>query len=367
MSTTNVTLEVNGREERHFVEPRTSLADLLRGACALTGTHLGCEHGVCGACTVMLDGAPARSCITYAVQADGAAVRTIEGFDDEPVMHELREAFKRHHALQCGFCTPGMLITARDIVTRFERPTEERIREELGGNLCRCTGYVGIVAAILEVAASGKREAAAFPTAAKAVAAAVPTESVPQSNQPAGEREMVRIAQALELPHPPARLWEALGDVERMARCLPGAEIVAVEGNAVRGRMRMRLGPIASSFEVDATQMRDDEQRRGRVAGQGRDKLTGSRARGVLDFAVAPSGAGSRLDVQLGFSLQGPLAHFSRGTLVQDLAQQLLRQFGANLSAHLEGHGAPAAGRELRASGMLLAALRRWLARLFGR
>ena len=147
----SVQLEVNGKPATGEVEPRLHLADFLREHLHLTGTHLGCEHGVCGACTVWLDGAPARSCINFAVACDGASVRTIEGFDDDAVMVELREAFTAEHALQCGYCTPGMLITARDIVLRLPFADEARIRKELAGNLCRCTGYVGIVRAIASV------------------------------------------------------------------------------------------------------------------------------------------------------------------------------------------------------------------------
>ena len=117
----------------------------------LTGTHLGCEHGVCGACTINLDGVPARSCIAYAATLDGADIRTIEGFDDDEVMEDLRQAFTENHGLQCGYCTPGMLISCRDIVTRLPEADEKRVRLELSGNLCRCTGYVGIVRAVLAV------------------------------------------------------------------------------------------------------------------------------------------------------------------------------------------------------------------------
>jgi len=151
----NVNFTVNGQSIEAAVEPRTHLADFLREHAGLTGTHLGCEHGVCGACTVELDGAPVRSCIQFAVRCEGAQVRTIEGFDDDAVMQQLRTAFNAEHALQCGFCTPGMLITARDIVTRLPHlvnaTDEARIRQELAGNLCRCTGYQGIVRAIQRV------------------------------------------------------------------------------------------------------------------------------------------------------------------------------------------------------------------------
>jgi carbon-monoxide dehydrogenase small subunit len=147
----DIHLTVNGREVTARVEPRLSLADYLREHERLTGTHLGCEHGVCGACTVLIDGEPQRSCIAFAVTCDGAAVQTIEGFDDDPVMAELRQAFHEEHGLQCGYCTPGMLITARDIVLRVPDADERRVRLELSGNLCRCTGYLGIVRAIEKV------------------------------------------------------------------------------------------------------------------------------------------------------------------------------------------------------------------------
>ena len=148
-----ITLSVNGRDHRGQAEPRTSLADHLRERLGLTGTHLGCEQGVCGACTVMLDGQPVRSCLTLAVACDGRSVRTIEGWDDDATMAALRTAFSLEHALQCGYCTPGMLATAHDIVTRLPEADEARIRLELAGNLCRCTGYRGIVRAIQRVLA----------------------------------------------------------------------------------------------------------------------------------------------------------------------------------------------------------------------
>ena len=149
-----ISLTVNGRSIEAAVEPRTHLADFVRDALRLTGTHLGCEHGVCGACTVLIDGAPMRSCIAYAIACDGGDIRTIEGFDDDPLMQALRHAFTRHHALQCGYCTPGVLITAHDIIQRLPDADESRVREELSGNLCRCTGYVGIVEAVLSVLAN---------------------------------------------------------------------------------------------------------------------------------------------------------------------------------------------------------------------
>src|SRR5215470_13081580 len=144
---TKFALTVNDRLFETQVEPRTHLGDFLRDQLRLTGTHLGCEHGVCGACTVLIDGQPARSCITFAVACDGLDVRSIEGFETDEPMAQLRAAFSREHGLQCGFCTPGMLIAARDVVLRLPDADERRVRVELSGNLCRCTGYVGIVRA----------------------------------------------------------------------------------------------------------------------------------------------------------------------------------------------------------------------------
>jgi aerobic carbon-monoxide dehydrogenase small subunit len=155
-----VVMTVNRQPVTASVEPRLSLADFLRERLQLTGTHLGCEHGVCGACTVLDDGVPIRSCLVFAVSLNGSEVRTIEGFDDDDLMRALRAAFSQDHGLQCGFCTPGMLITARDIVLRLPDAGEREIRRELSGNLCRCTGYVGIVNAIQRVLCERKAKPA---------------------------------------------------------------------------------------------------------------------------------------------------------------------------------------------------------------
>ena len=158
---TRIRLRVNGKAVADDVPSRLSLADFLRERRNLTGTHLGCEHGVCGACTILLDGEPARACLVFAVACDDREVRTIEGFDTDNVMTVLRDAFHQHHGLQCGFCTPGMLITARDIIRRDRAGSEQDIRKELAGNICRCTGYTNIVTAIAAAAAALAREESA--------------------------------------------------------------------------------------------------------------------------------------------------------------------------------------------------------------
>lgn len=145
---------VNGREVEIDVEPRLTLADCLRHELGLTGTHVGCEHGVCGACTVLVDGLAARSCLMLAVQVDGRSITTVEGLSLEKRLTPLQAAFRKHHALQCGFCTPGMLATAHSLLTEEPEASEARIRDVLSGNLCRCTGYIPIVAAVCEARAA---------------------------------------------------------------------------------------------------------------------------------------------------------------------------------------------------------------------
>ena len=151
-----VGLTLNGREAGGWAEPRMLLSDFLRHALGATGTHVGCEHGVCGACTVRLDGAPVRACLTLAVQAEGRRVDTVEGLAPEGELNDLQKAFRRHHALQCGFCTPGILMSLDAWLDGKPAPDEGEIRELLSGHLCRCTGYAGIVAAALEAARAAR-------------------------------------------------------------------------------------------------------------------------------------------------------------------------------------------------------------------
>jgi aerobic-type carbon monoxide dehydrogenase small subunit (CoxS/CutS family) len=150
----DVALTVNGMAYERRVEPRLLLSDFIRHDLKLYGTHVGCEHGVCGACTVLLDGRPARSCLTLAVQADGASIETVESLADGGELSPLQQAFHEHFGLQCGFCTPGILITATFFLQQNPAPTEQQVRAELAGNLCRCTGYASIVDSIMAAAAT---------------------------------------------------------------------------------------------------------------------------------------------------------------------------------------------------------------------
>jgi carbon-monoxide dehydrogenase small subunit len=153
MAMVTVSLTINGAAYRGEVEPRLLLADFIREVCQLTGTHVGCEHGVCGACTILMNGEPVRSCLTFAVQANGADLATVEGLAaPDGTLHPLQEAFREHHGLQCGFCTPGVLMTAIYLLRENPTPTEREIREGIAGSLCRCTGYEGIIRAIAAAA-----------------------------------------------------------------------------------------------------------------------------------------------------------------------------------------------------------------------
>ena len=153
-----VSFTVNGEAHTVRVEPRKTLADTIREDCGLTGTHLGCEHGVCGACTILLDGAPVRSCLMFAAQAEGAEIRTVEGLAEGDELHPLQQAFIDHHALQCGFCTPGFLMLAAGVLEREPDIDEAGLRDALASNLCRCTGYLNILDAVRAAAARMKAQ-----------------------------------------------------------------------------------------------------------------------------------------------------------------------------------------------------------------
>jgi carbon-monoxide dehydrogenase small subunit len=369
---TPISLTVNGRRVSAEVEPRMHLADFLRDRLRLTGTHLGCEHGVCGACTVLIDGAPARSCITYAAQCDGLEVRTIEGFDDDPTMRDLRAAFSREHGLQCGFCTPGMLIASRDIVQRLPGADEKRIRTELSGNLCRCTGYLGIVNAVKSVAAQ-QCVASEAPTVVPATVAAparyIPAEAeaapAAASRAPAeaGERKgWTRFEESFVIARAPDVVWAAFADFPAVASCLPGAELTEHDERTVKGRLNVKLGPISAGFAGSAAVERNEAAMTGTAKGAGSDNASRSRTRGELTYRLTPEpGGATRVHVAVEYNLQGPLAQFSRSSLAQELGRRLVAEFAHNLNARLAPAGAapaaPPAPASLDAVGFVWAAL----------
>lgn len=396
---TPVALTVNGIPVSETVEPRMHLADLLRDKLSLTGTHLRCEQGACGSCTLLIDGQPARSCITYAVMCQGADITTIEGLETDPVMTALRQAFAVEHGLQCGFCTPAMLITARDIVIRLPDADERRIRLELSGNLCRCTGYVGIVRAICRVlvereggklapAGAGERRrlgpvgsqhAEGFistPSAAiTAVDGAGMRPTFGDADLGLGRRKPnIEIRQSFVIPRPPQEIWRFLADVERVVPCMPGAMLTGSRGDRWQGQIAIRLGPIAAAFNGEMRIIRDDATRRGIILGAGRDRLSASRANAELEYALTAesSGAATRVDITVRALLLGPLAQFGRSAIVNDLAARLTDMFARRLERRLAGlpdapddAAAPiAAGRLL--GGVIVARMRSALARLLG-
>ena len=403
-----VSLTVNGRRVEAVVEPRTHLADFVRDTLRLTGTHLGCEHGVCGACTVLIDGAPMRSCIAFTVACEGADVRTIEGFDDDPLMRMLRDAFTRHHALQCGYCTPGMLVTAYDIVGRLPDADDARVREELSGNLCRCTGYSGIVEAVKSVLdKAGALGVAARGEAGTTSASTLDAEGFPDSDpthgtnflrpaggtpdngaehpplsSPAGERRLSESpgvapdrrpptrpegtvsTHEVAIPVAPERLWSALQDVGVVVRCLPGASILGpADADPLLVEMAVAIGPMRARFEGTARVTYDGQSRTGSLEGSGYDRRSRTSSEGSVDFSVRASNAtGSILVLAMRYTTRGPLAQFSRGAVVDAVVEQILERFAANLAAAASGRTAGDAP-QLRGIGLAISAARRWLER----
>ncbi|MGX1170582.1 carbon-monoxide dehydrogenase small subunit [Bradyrhizobium sp. USDA 372] len=389
---TTIALQVNRRAVEVSAEPRTSLADFVRDKLDLTGTHLGCEHGVCGACTVLLDGVPARSCITYAAACDGADVTTIEGLDEDEITTELRAAFTREHALQCGYCTPGMLVSARDLVLRLPDADERRIRVGLSGNLCRCTGYVGIVRAVQSVIEARRaRNVAPVEDGGRTVlgpagsgrAATARNELQPARQAPVAASESAAtvsipdftpatvLDQRFTLPHPPAKVFAMFDDIAAIAACLPGVSLTSPpRPERVEGSIRVRLGPIAASFEGAARVERDPAMLSGRIVGIGSDQRSHSATQGEIRYRLLAreDGAATAVELSIGYTLTGMLAQVGRPGLVRDLARRLVADFAANLDRHMSGApSGQAAAAELSGWSIVSDVLRARLARMFGR
>jgi carbon-monoxide dehydrogenase small subunit len=367
---TSVTLTVNGAPVSAAVEPRTHLADFLREQLLLTGTHIGCEHGVCGACTILLDGEPARACIVYAATCVGRDVRTIEGLADDPIAAALRAAFTAEHALQCGYCTPGMLVTARDIVRRIPDADEDRIRLELAGNLCRCTGYNGIVRAIRRVLADRpqRAEAARPPLPrgefAQVREAAAPAASAPAPASPPRDNALT---QTLRIALPRETVWPAVRDPALIAACVPGARVTSVDGGNIAGELIAALGPIEARFTGEASVTYNDPTHGGQIKAEGRDPASGTRLSADATFRVEDDGPqASIITLDIAYALRGPLAQFGRGPVVRVFAAEIAAAVGRNLEARLRGEAMPEAPR-LRAGGLMLRALMRWLRGLIRR
>jgi carbon-monoxide dehydrogenase small subunit len=391
-----VALTVNRRAVQVSAEPRTNLADFVREKLDLTGTHLGCEHGVCGACTVLLDGVPARSCITYAVACEGAEVTTIEGLDEDAVTIELRSAFTREHALQCGYCTPGMLVSARDLVLRLPNADERLIRIGLSGNLCRCTGYVGIVRAVQSVIEARRaRNIAAEPDGGRKILG--PVGSGRSVHDRADRAERIRpvdneqtlpeaatsvdsipdfapatvLTQHFRVAHLPEQVFAMFDDIAAVAACLPGASLTAPpKPERVEGEIRVKIGPIAATFLGAARVERSPADMSGRIIGIGSDRRTRSSTQGEIRYRLVPieRGAATRVDLSIGYTLTGMLAQVGRPGLVRDLAARLIAEFADNLDSRLSGTSSgDAVPVELNGMSLVFGLLRARVARWFGR
>lgn len=356
--TVTVSFTVNGRPATVDVAPRVTLSDALRDHLGLTGTHVGCEHGVCGMCTVVVDGEAARACLILACQMEGADVLTVEGLGRPHDLHPLQESFGRHHALQCGFCTPGMLMSSYDLLTHRPGIPEEELPEQMSGVLCRCTGYRHIMEAVADVAhrypdgVPGPRNCghgALLPrssTGGRSAAGgedAVSTTEGPAEIRIPGTEPTVTIAVESETAAGVDELWEVIDDTERLARCLPGAELVADLGeDRYKGRIRVALGPVKLSFLGDIHVVeRDPEAHTLRAVAQAADP-SGGMVQADVRLAASPTAGGSRLRADAALHMTGRIAQFGRA-LAGDVSRDMFRQFAAALDATARGQEPTAA------------------------
>jgi aerobic carbon-monoxide dehydrogenase small subunit len=377
----NLTFTVNGEAHQVQVADRTQLAEVLRDHLDLTGTHIGCEQGVCGACTVMVNGKPMRSCITFAQSINGAQIETIEGYVDDPVMDKIRDAFSRHHALQCGFCTPGMLATSHDILTRLSSPSEATVRHELSGNLCRCTGYQGIVQAILDVAEQmsngGTAPTGTGPPESKSTPKFATFDPkfddmpAPSVQQPHGsvrtEGNWTVVERSIALPHPLSKVWALFSDVTKVAACVPGANLSDLDGTGFKGEVAIAFGPIKAKFGGTGTFEANDTDHSGFLLAQGADKGGQSNVKGELRYVLSPQeNAGfTNVGVTFRFQIQGMLAQFNRPELVTGFVDFLLEKFISNCNAVLSG-GTASASHKIGALSLGWAMLKSLIKRRFG-
>ena len=325
---------------------------------------------MCGSCTVLLDDRPARSCISFAVALDGGRVRTVEGFETDAVMEKLRDAFRREHGVQCGFCTSGMLITSHDIVTRFAAADEKKNSHGAGGQRlplhrlrwdreCHPARHErdagrGPASRACGKSRSGpgrRRPFRPFDALADGRNSAASSTS---ATQPAAGKGWLRIDDHFVIAGPRRRGRKFFADIPRVARCMPGAELISNDGRNLVGNVRVAFGPIKASFSGVASVERNDADFSGVVRGGGNDAKGGSRARGQVIYRLVDQGANStRVNLSLEFQLQGPLAQFGRAGLVKDFASRLVAQFARNLSADLSGKPADGDRTAITAGAML--------------
>jgi carbon-monoxide dehydrogenase small subunit len=359
-----VSCTVNGTPVQLRVPPRMHLADALRTQLGLTGTHLGCEHGVCGMCTVLIDGDAARSCLVFAVQAEGSEITTVEGLGTPARQHPLQQSFSHHHALQCGFCTPGFLMSSYDLLAHERGVDREHLAADMSGVICRCTGYRGILDAVADVAdafpggipeplnceprtLAGRGRAAAQTVpgpadgdASTARAGGEPGRIVRPSGSPT-----ITVQVSRELPAGIDDVWRVLSDMERLAACLPGARMTAeLGGDRYAGQASVALGPVRLAFEgIAEVTDRDAGEHRLAVLAQGADR-GGNRTSADIRLRASPASGGVQLRADADVFLSGRIAQFGRA-LAGDVSRRLFEQFAASLEQAARTGAAPVPGK----------------------
>ena len=368
-----VTFTVNGTPVSLHVPARMTLADALRERLGLTGTHLGCEHGVCGMCTILVDGDAARACLLFAVQIDGSHLTTVEGLGRPDDLHPLQESFGRHHGLQCGFCTPGFLMSSYDLLSHEPNVDRKDLPEELSGVICRCTGYRNIIDAVDDVATShrdglpqptncGHRTLVGRGGAGSTAPASEPEEAAAATEQdqpqeitlPSGE-PTIAIELTGSLGSSLSDVGKVFDDVRLLARCLPGAELTDDLGQGwYRGRARVALGPIRLSFNSIAHLLVHESDRMHLLA-QGSD-ASGGRAQAEIQLSAYPDGNGTRLEARARVFLVGRIAGFGR-SLAGDVSRRMFEDFATALDQAARGE-VPVAAKAPSAFRLLLDTVR---------
>lgn len=351
----DVTMTVNGSEVTMSLPARVTLSDALRDHLGLTGTHVGCEHGICGMCTVLVDGEAARACLLFAVQLDGAEVTTVEGLGRQDDLHPLQESFGRHHGLQCGFCTPGFLMSSYDLLSHQPDVQREELPAELSGVLCRCTGYRNIIDAVDDVAQAyrdglpapgncakrtlvGRTPAGGSGTGATAEESEVVPALVGQHPDaitlPSGD-PTISVDVTSELSSSPEEVAAVFGDIRVLARCLPGAELTEELGEGwYAGRARISLGPVRLSFNGLANVLEQSPDRIAILA-QGRD-TGGGGAQADIVMGAEPSGSGTRITATASVFLTGRIAGFGR-SLAGDVSRRMFEDFARAVDQASQG------------------------------
>jgi len=350
-----VSFTVNGTDTTLRLPARVTLSDALRDNLGLTGTHVGCEHGVCGMCTVLVDGQAARACLLFAVQADGAEITTVEGLGKPDDLHPLQRSFGRNHALQCGFCTPGFLMSSYDLLTSKPDVRSEELPEELSGVICRCTGYRNIVTAVRETrdefpdgipapgncgtrALAGRAAGRIGGDAPESEAADEPvaTEIVLPDGAPT-----IAVEISTEVGVDESRVWTVFDDIGLLARCLPGAELTGELGeNTYAGRARVSVGPVKLAFKGIARILEHDRDTgRMRVLAQGQD-TGGAQTQADIVLRTEAAGEGTVLHADAKVYLTGRIAQFGRA-LAGDISRRMFEQFAAAVAEAATSGEAP--------------------------